>query len=383
MPLDVPTLILTRNLNVLAVALTMACLLDWRHNLTARFAVAGMLLQALSWGLLMTLGQLSLQPLRPLMSVVAITLLMGSLWLIWQSLRIWLARPPLSIQSLAWMALAAAATIAGLGGLPVRNVIGNGALALLLILITVDLLRPNADNSRGWRYLIAGCMALAAGVSVLRGAANLMLPAEYAGLQADHPINVAGLVVSNITSVLIAVGVLLAYREEAERQLHRLAVTDGLTGVLNRRAWAERAMAMHAEARRYGHPLIMLMIDLDRFKHINDEYGHAVGDRALQLVGRLLQDELRAGDLIGRYGGEEFCLLLSHLSEASAEGFDRRLRERLGTRSSAVLSFRLDYSAGLAALRPTDKSLDDLIKRADDALYEAKRAGRARLVRAG
>jgi diguanylate cyclase (GGDEF)-like protein len=124
------------------------------------------------------------------------------------------------------------------------------------------------------------------------------------------------------------------------------------------------------------------MIDLDHFKQINDRRGHAVGDKALQLIAAMLREELRSGDLVGRYGGEEFCVMLLHTREAAALTFDQRLRQKLRQRSQAELGFVLEYSVGLSSQQLKDRRLEDLLRRADAALYEAKRAGRNQLVMA-
>ena len=122
------------------------------------------------------------------------------------------------------------------------------------------------------------------------------------------------------------------------------------------------------------------MLDIDHFKRINDERGHARGDQALQLLSRLLREELRTGDLAGRYGGEEFCVLLTHTREGQALSLDQRLRQCLRLQSAQELDFPLEYSAGLAAMGTRDTTLDSLLRRADEALYEAKRAGRGQVV---
>jgi diguanylate cyclase len=122
------------------------------------------------------------------------------------------------------------------------------------------------------------------------------------------------------------------------------------------------------------------MLDLDHFKNINDTHGHEMGDRALQLFARLLGETRRTGDLIGRLGGEEFCVLLPNGQRNTASGFDERLRTRLQELATHQLGFALSYSAGVAALTDGDATLAGLMARADAALYSAKHGGRDKML---
>jgi len=183
----------------------------------------------------------------------------------------------------------------------------------------------------------------------------------------------------NVAVLLVTVMVLVAWREEAESKLRRQAMTDGLTGLLNRRGWTERAEGVFANAVRYQLPMTLIMLDLDHFKRINDRHGHEVGDRALRLFARMLRVTRRTGDLVGRLGGEEFCIVLSNTHKSAATGFDQRLRARLLDASKKELGFELDYSAGVAVLKDGDGTLAGLLARADLALYQAKHNGRGRM----
>jgi len=127
----------------------------------------------------------------------------------------------------------------------------------------------------------------------------------------------------------------------------------------------------------------VLMIDLDHFKQINDSRGHADGDRALMLVARALEAAVRPGDLVGRYGGEEFCVLMNHAENAAATAFDARLRAYLGAVAERELGFPLAYSAGIAVRKSTEDSLEAMLRRADARLYSAKAQGRSRTLEAG
>lgn len=153
--------------------------------------------------------------------------------------------------------------------------------------------------------------------------------------------------------------------------------TDPLTGLNNRRAIDERIGEEIARAKRYGHPLAVLMIDLDDFKSINDRYGHVAGDDTLHDVAGAITRSVRSIDIAGRYGGEEFLVILPETAMVGAAAVAERIRatiEQLG---------RTTASAGVAELFDEDTAAAELIERADTALYKAKRSGKNRVVLAG
>jgi diguanylate cyclase (GGDEF)-like protein len=180
-----------------------------------------------------------------------------------------------------------------------------------------------------------------------------------------------GLVIALLTYILIAN---LRHR----RQLLRLAIEDGLTGLPNRRRTAQLASAALAAAGSAQRPLTVALIDLDRFKMINDRGGHAAGDLALREFARIGRECIRSGDILGRWGGEEFLLVLPDTTLDTALASVDRLRARASAialpRECAGL--RVSMSAGLAASGADVRTLDEIIARADAALYEAKNSGR-------
>jgi diguanylate cyclase (GGDEF)-like protein len=168
-------------------------------------------------------------------------------------------------------------------------------------------------------------------------------------------------------------------------RMEELALTDGLTGLPNRRALLNRAMSGLGTARRKRLPYGVAMADIDHFKAINDTHGHAAGDQALQRLGRLLEDSLRASDEVGRWGGEEFLILLPETDEAEALRVAERLRAAVEEEPFVIegeVTLKVTISIGVAALDAPAQSalvLDALIRMADDALYRAKDAGRNRV----
>jgi diguanylate cyclase (GGDEF)-like protein len=171
---------------------------------------------------------------------------------------------------------------------------------------------------------------------------------------------------------------------ERSRYLRSLLTRDGLTRLLTHSAFLERAELTLAQAQRDPErgTAAWVMLDLDAFKGVNDRHGHPAGDRVLASVAALLRRRLRQTDAIGRYGGEEFAVLLHDLSRDEAFRLVDRLREEFGAdarHSSDGAPFRCTFSAGIAMLDPRRMDLDIWRALADSALYDAKRAGRNRV----
>lgn len=170
--------------------------------------------------------------------------------------------------------------------------------------------------------------------------------------------------------------VLMHHQRMLQDRLVQLATTDVLTGLPNRRAFIARTRAVTAT----GQAGALLLLDIDHFKRINDTYGHAVGDACLATVADRLRGALRAGDLVGRIGGEEFCIYLPGATEEEARATGDRLCRAIAFELEGEdLVLRVTLSAG-ASFGAAFTPLDTLMVRADQALYRAKAEGRARLV---
>jgi diguanylate cyclase (GGDEF)-like protein len=182
---------------------------------------------------------------------------------------------------------------------------------------------------------------------------------------------------------------LAASRDELHarnQELLRLATRDPMTGCLNRRSFFDLAQRAIDQAQRRKEPLGCVMADIDHFKRINDTHGHQTGDAVIVAVARELGNTLRETDMLCRYGGEEFCLLLPGLTLAECAAVAERLRERIellcgpaASQASGAAIARVTASLGVAELAPDVQSLPQLIERADMALYVGKRAGRNRV----
>jgi diguanylate cyclase (GGDEF)-like protein len=173
----------------------------------------------------------------------------------------------------------------------------------------------------------------------------------------------------------------LAHELERERdRAEKLARTDELTGLNNRRAFYELCQAAIGQAKRYSHPASLLLADVDHFKAVNDAFGHAAGDEVLRVIAQLIREHHRSTDISGRLGGEEFAVLLTETPLSEALVMAERLRSEVDAhalhRDGATI--RITLSVGVTALED-GQTLDQLIANSDVALYEAKRGGRNRV----
>jgi diguanylate cyclase (GGDEF)-like protein/PAS domain S-box-containing protein len=173
----------------------------------------------------------------------------------------------------------------------------------------------------------------------------------------------------------------ISENKKTEDELLRLAATDPLTGAFNRREFTALADQESQRANRYNHPLSIMMLDLDHFKRLNDTYGHAAGDKALQRFTTLCCNALRTVDIFGRWGGEEFVTLLPETDAEGAVIIAERLRKLVSQSILVYNDQKVSFTAsiGIAQYRSGEVTVEGPLSRADSAVYDAKKAGRNRI----
>jgi diguanylate cyclase (GGDEF)-like protein len=195
----------------------------------------------------------------------------------------------------------------------------------------------------------------------------------------------AVLVLTLLCEALLIFRPLVARVKRSARLLYLMATTDPLTRTANRRQLLVMAEKAFQYSRRHGKPLAAVMLDIDQFKAINDRYGHSGGDAAIRGFADIIRDSLRKADHMGRWGGDEFCVILPDAGRAHALVVGERIQQMANERPVTVdgASVRLATSAGVATLDPHDAAIGTLIDRADRALLSAKQSGRNRIAYLG
>jgi diguanylate cyclase (GGDEF)-like protein len=220
--------------------------------------------------------------------------------------------------------------------------------------------------------------ALGAALMVVRGLTELLAVEPVASVFPLEPGSLVVLGVLGVLPLLSTVGFLLMCTERSQAELEKAAHMDYLTGICNRRAIEDLARRAIAAARRHGMPMAMMIVDIDHFKRINDQYGHECGDLALVESVRRLRVGLRAEDLVGRLGGEEFVAVMPNTDGTAALAAAERVRAAFASEPMRIDGHEVPVTvtAGVAVLRAEDQQFSHLLRRADRAMYAGKNAGR-------
>jgi len=288
--------------------------------------------------------------------------------------------------------LPVAAIVTAFSVLPLQDMRGHFLASSLIYGVQLAILALALIEDKGLRtghawWLIFLTTISALPMMALRGLGAYFGHMKFATMQSrmmPNEIQLAIFVFLMVMITLGSLGFILMIKERADREIRKLALTDPLTGMLNRRAFMDHAEQELAFAQRNRLPLSVIMLDVDHFKAINDKHGHLVGDLVLINLVRQLARRLRAQDIIGRYGGEEFCILLPGTGDAGAHAAAESLRQVIESTTLAE-DISVTVSLGLSVYAPSPEHRDidfsALIEDADRALYQAKREGRNRTIR--
>ncbi|MGC2242975.1 MAG: diguanylate cyclase [Candidatus Aquilonibacter sp.] len=366
MYLDTPTMIFsfaTGSL-IMAVGLFIANLRAAHMRVMTLWVAANFLIFA-AWVLYGAFGETA----QAIVGVVAFALFVGGYGLEFSALSLFCGRR-ISPRLLAGLIVAGVAAniltvVADPGETRWRILCGSLVISAWFAASAVTLILGPRREERTSRLMTAGffvALAIAYGLRAVfaNGVQSLVLAVNYVGLFGT------------------SLGFILMTKERADSELIRTASMDSLTSLLNRRSFIESAERELHRADRQQLQTSVLMLDLDHFKEVNDTYGHPVGDLVLASFARVLRSTLRPFDVVGRYGGEEFCVLLPGTGIDEAVSIAERIRLVAGntlveTRASTVA---YAVSTGVVEARASDTSLSDLVDRADRALYQAKAGGR-------
>jgi diguanylate cyclase (GGDEF)-like protein len=265
-----------------------------------------------------------------------------------------------------------------------RFVWGGLIYGFQMVLIARALIADKENRAgRAWRLLFAGVIGIVIVLGV-RAAVAIFGHSEFGEPQSSvvlQPVQLLTYIAVMSTAVLGSIGFVLMVKERTDREIMHLAMTDSLTQIPNRRALMD--YARRALSRRSGFPLALLMIDVDHFKEINDTHGHPLGDKVLCEIASLLTGRLRGYDFLGRYGGEEFCVIAPDTDAEGARTLAEHLRVAIASAPISIDSgkFPVSISIGISLCPSKGRGkLDELLAEADAALYNAKQSGRNRSV---
>jgi len=244
------------------------------------------------------------------------------------------------------------------------------------LILVATLSRRYVVNGRG-KYLLVSGMVVTIAVLLMRIVSVVFAPDSIPSMLGETPIQTMTFMMTFITLILMSNGFVLMTKERADERIRLLAMKDRLTGVWNRIRLEEAAQQEIARYERHGHPVALVIMDLDYFKRINDQFGHGTGDLVLREFCEVVLHCVRTTDIFGRWGGEEFLLLLPETDFASAGALAERIRAAVEQHEFSG-GLRVTSSMGLATCLSGD-TWDSWLDRADQALYRAKSAGRNRV----
>lgn len=283
----------------------------------------------------------------------------------------------LTVTAIAYFILVRRDASMGLVSICIFDIVLNG-------LVVRDLFRNFRGHGRGHQFM-GVCLALYLVMLIGWTVVLLVLPHQATLIDRMSETASWGIGALCFSAAMGPVAFLLMCNDEFNTQLQTMVATDPLTGIANRRRLMERGEEEIMRIQRFHQPLTVIMVDLDHFKKINDNHGHAVGDQVLKAAAQACVSALRDIDLVARSGGEEFAVLLPQTPLARGLEVAERLRLAIAAITVPTAGGRVAVTAslGVAEFSPDDTSIDQVLARADRALYRSKAAGRDRVSHEG
>ncbi len=269
------------------------------------------------------------------------------------------------------------------GDLNAQLLFGALALGIVLAVIAGVASQLRAPLTLSSRVLMIGAFALGAVVFIARAASTAWTSDALLGFAEPNAFQSMTFLLACAAALATSCAFMLMNKERADAAAERLASMDPLTGAYNRRTFHETAERTLALARRANQPLSIILIDIDHFKGINERHGHRTGDEVLRVIADLVRSQLRKEDLLVRFGGEEFCVMLPQVPGPGAVVVAGRIRKAICADALRIDAheIKVTVSAGVAArMDEGPESIDELLGRADQALSLAKSRGRNRVV---
>ena len=384
MTADVPTLLLMIIVTSLVTSGALLVLNGNQRNDGLQYWAGGLLLSALAHTLLLLYGRIP----------YLLTIVLGNALLSSALAGFWLAVRRFHGLALHWArTLAPVTVIAVLMWLFqhqfASRVVVSGFMLSLQAALVLWVLRQRSlgaaqQRSRGALLLVCG-LGLIVLTMLLRAGAALFFSLNIASILQSNLVQTLTFMVSFLATLVSSFGFVFMAKERADQANLRLASQDPLTGAANRRALMQALETELARASRQHTPLALLMVDIDHFKRVNDHYGHLAGDHVLRHIVGVLRQRLRASDVLGRYGGEEFMVLLPGTGLHGAAQLAEQLRQAVQAAPCEWQGQRIPFtvSIGVAASADTpadpSRTSEALLQAADQALYRAKDDGRNRV----
>ena len=351
-------------------------LLGWRSRQDGlQYWATGLLLAAAGYALFLLRGNIP-----DVFSVVLGNVLVSaSFAFLLAAVRCFHALPMLWLALLAPAALMVPLMVWSGANFPLRVALSSALMMLQVLWLLWTLVQHRNDrDGRGAQLLMAG-MVLEAWVLLARSVSGVLVFQEVSGFLQGNAVQTYTFMTAFVGLLVTSMGFVFMGKDRADAINHRLAAQDDLTGVANRRAIIAALDRDVACAVRSREPLALMMLDVDHFKQVNDRWGHQAGDAVLRAVVQVLQQRVRAQDLIGRYGGEEFLLVLPNTPREGACQLARELCAVVQATPCAwgkeAIPVTVSIGVFAGSLEPGVQS-DQLLQAADSAMYRAKAAGR-------